>query len=300
VGVCCDTGFCVLHGMPSHGAELGLACSFAVVAGGDNGVGAMIWRSTDKGQTWDVATLSSKPLMLMAAGAGGSDAVASGFVSVVHSSDSGSDFAKSTGLGATGPCQSAEAFKGVSGAFGVTGDAILFNGVSVSTDGGASFTAHSVWGANSTFSARYGAFPSADTWFVSAGTWPSNNNVEYGEIEISERIRVNGFKRQSRFVSNAEATVRNGSCTSGWLLWCPACAVLRCTCLGGAFHVCYVNASHPSCPCACVVLTPLVVRDRCCPTRRRGHCQDVGRRQDLPDRVHQLRQLLLQRHRLLG
>lgn len=110
--------------------------SFAVIAGGDSGTGAIMWRSTDDGATWGTANLDAKPLMLMAAGASGRTAVASGMFTVVHSTDAGVTYTKSTGSGAEGPCQSAAAFKAPAGSFAVTGQALLFNGVGVSTDNG--------------------------------------------------------------------------------------------------------------------------------------------------------------------
>lgn len=47
------------------------------------------------------------------------------------------------------------------------------NGVGVSTDGGHTFTAYD---AQLKTDARYGSFPSATTWFVSAGSWPGEGD----------------------------------------------------------------------------------------------------------------------------
>ena len=39
---------------------------------------------------------------------------------------------------------------------------------------------------------RYGAFPSENTWFVTGGTWPSNNNDKSSDYyDISAKIRMN-------------------------------------------------------------------------------------------------------------
>ena len=45
-------------------------------------------------------------------------------------------------------------------------------GAAVATDGGKTFTKHAIPGLNTTlYPARYAAFPSATTWYVSHGTW---------------------------------------------------------------------------------------------------------------------------------
>lgn len=187
------------------------ADDFAVIAGGDSGTGAIMWRSTDQGATWGEANLDAKPLMLMATGASGKSAVASGMFTVVHSTDSGVSFTKSTGTGAEGPCQSASAFRDTAGAFGITGEALLFNGVGVSTNDGSTFTASSIWGENSTYAARYGTFPTSTTWYVSAGSWPENNDkLQTGEVELTQRIRVHALKRQVRFNNPNRAAAPEG------------------------------------------------------------------------------------------
>ena len=58
-----------------------------------------------------------------------------------------------------------------------TGELEQANGVAVTTDGGASWNVYDL--GNSTdmhdYPARYGAFPTEDTWYVSTGTWPTDD-----------------------------------------------------------------------------------------------------------------------------
>jgi hypothetical protein len=74
---------------------------------------------------------------------------------------------------------------------GLTGD----DGVAVTTDSGATFTVYNITQLQT--EARYGAFPSATTWYISAGEWPQNNAP--GTKALTRRIHLekNGkqFKR---------------------------------------------------------------------------------------------------------
>lgn len=204
-----------MNGNFTASVAMGVAAtdSFAIIAGGDSGSGSAIWRSTDNGKTWGTANLDAKPLMLMAAAASDRGAIAAGMFSVVHSTDAGVSFTKSGGLGAEGPCQSAAAVKGETGGFGITGEAILFNGVGMSTDNGATFNIEKIWGENGTYAARYGAFPTSDTWYVSAGSWPSNNkndDLMHGEMSITQRIAVHTTERTMRFRNPSKSDEASG------------------------------------------------------------------------------------------
>lgn len=82
--------------------------------------------------------------------------------------------------------------------FGVTGETILFNGVGISDNDGISFQPHEVWEVGD-ISARYGAFPSLETFYVSGGNFPSSpaagqpraaaDNTTHRVHRLSERIR---------------------------------------------------------------------------------------------------------------
>jgi hypothetical protein len=66
------------------------------------------------------------------------------------------------------------------------------NGIAVSYNQGASFTSYPINILQT--DARYGAYPSANTWYISAGAWPSGSGSDNGgldsEIQLSERMSL--------------------------------------------------------------------------------------------------------------
>jgi hypothetical protein len=56
----------------------------------------------------------------------------------------------------------------------VAGDFIQKNGVSVSNNGGKTFNTQAIDLLFTT--ARYGVYPTANTWYITAGTWPESND----------------------------------------------------------------------------------------------------------------------------
>lgn len=92
-----------------------------------------------------------------------------------YSDTGGSYFNESIG-GGSGQCVRAVGDRTKPDAIAVVGEFGLFkpkNGVAISTDGGVSFTTYD---AGLFTDARYGAFPSAKTWYLSAGNWPEAND----------------------------------------------------------------------------------------------------------------------------
>jgi len=125
--------------------------------------------------------------MLLAAGAtSDTNAVVNGLFGAQYSVD-GKTFKPAKGGGGQGQDvkgMGKNSF-GIAGAFG--GDPA--GGVAISTDGGASFTGHGVGAAlDATHPVRYASYPTADTWFVSAGSWPSNSE-HYGSDEKSLLVK---------------------------------------------------------------------------------------------------------------
>jgi photosystem II stability/assembly factor-like uncharacterized protein len=91
--------------------------------------------------------------------------------------------------------QSVEGVVGVPLGYGVTGQFGTKNGVAISTDGGNTFSMVDCGLNNETYMTRYGSFPSATTWYLSAGSWGSNaaeraNNKARGVRQLTERIAV--------------------------------------------------------------------------------------------------------------
>jgi len=85
-------------------------------------------------------------------------------------------------------CQSAELVGG--GGFGLTGQFGKIGGVAISKDGETykKFDA----GFPAEYPARYGAFPTADTWYVAGGSFPTNNSMPADTRIISHFMAVHG------------------------------------------------------------------------------------------------------------
>jgi photosystem II stability/assembly factor-like uncharacterized protein len=159
------------------------------MVGGSTGIGAQIFKSTDFGSTWE-AKVAPTSFMLVAAGVSKTtenSAVINDVLAGTSYTTDGNNFTKSAGGG--GESQSVEAFGlgcyGVTGAFGPGG-----SGVAISNDGGATFTNFPIPAdvLDGNHPARYGAFPSATTWYVSAGSWPSNSHL-FGRDEGSKLVK---------------------------------------------------------------------------------------------------------------
>ena len=105
----------------------------------------------------------------------------------------GQTFKGSVGGGGQG--QSVEAFGtnsyGIAGAFG--GSA---GGVAISNDGGKTFKSFPCDALDENHPARYAAFPSSSTWYISAGAWPTNEEVERSDEKslfiksLNERMQI--------------------------------------------------------------------------------------------------------------
>jgi len=165
----------------------------AFVAAGSNGAGAEILKTEDSGKTFNSISPAGAAFLLLDAGSNSAtSAVVNGLFGAQHTTD-GKTFQASKGGGGQG--QSVEGFGknsyGIAGAFGATG-----SGVAVSTDGGATFTSFSCGTAlDNQHPARYAAFPSDTTWYVSGGAWPQNSNSMSDEKSLyvknlNERVQL--------------------------------------------------------------------------------------------------------------
>ena len=94
--------------------------------------------------------------------------------------------------------QSVSRFSSGAGKFGAAGyittkDA-SFTGVAVSLDKGASFQTYDIATNSTEYPARYGAFPTDSTWYVSTGTWPIDDltlTANKHSYRLSQHITVN-------------------------------------------------------------------------------------------------------------
>jgi photosystem II stability/assembly factor-like uncharacterized protein len=163
----------------------------AFVAAGANGVGAEVLTTTDGGKTFTSDTISGV-LFLDAGARGPTSAVANGLFGASYSTD-GKTFKGSSGGGGQG--QSVEGFGtnsyGIAGAFGGAA-----GGVAVSNDGGKSFKSFPCDALDAQHPARYAAFPTADTWYISAGAWPTHSEAEKSDEKslfiksLNERVQI--------------------------------------------------------------------------------------------------------------
>ncbi|KAA0169532.1 hypothetical protein FNF28_01977 [Cafeteria roenbergensis] len=141
----------------------------------ENGAGAEIVKSTDGGKTWTTNEPHQGGLLFLDVAGYGENIVVAGALGEEYSIDGGAYFNTSLG-GGSGQCVRAVGARGNPDAIAVVGEFGLFNpknGVAMSTDGGAIFT---TFDAKLFTDARYGAFPSAKTWYISAGNWPEAND----------------------------------------------------------------------------------------------------------------------------
>jgi len=154
----------------------------AIAAAAKNGVGAVV-DLYEGSSSWDQeqGLVQAGLLMDAAISSDAKTSIITSFFSILVSTDSSATYSAVPGLG--GPLQGAYMFNGNSMA-AVGNMAILpssgltpgsVSGIAVSTDG-----AGEVWNAIQVLdetACRYGAFPSANTWYVSAGMWGADNST---------------------------------------------------------------------------------------------------------------------------
>lgn len=152
------------------------------LAVGANSVGAQILKTTNGGKSW-AATNDAPELMVLDVTSSGNDVQTIGTLVGEYSSDLGNDFETSkfssgSGVGQCirnlGPHDSPLG-AAIVGQFGLINQA---DGIAVSNDGGKTYTVNNITTLYT--DSRYGAFPTATTWYVSAGTWPSSGSDDNG------------------------------------------------------------------------------------------------------------------------
>ncbi len=189
----------------------------------DNGSGDGVKLTTDGGNTWTIDTdIAPNTVMLMDCAAKSNNAVMGGLFSQQYSIDSGNTWTKAKGPNLLG--QSCEGLRDRTDKlfFGVTGGDVLGgNGVAISQDGGASYKFLNISVAETLM--RYGAFPSANVWYMTAGMWPSTLEVDDTIVaEQSQRIRFHkdvdgGIKKKYLDINGPTPRVGGGSTTAdGW------------------------------------------------------------------------------------
>lgn len=175
---------------------------------GTNGAGVSVIKTEDRGETWATAwpTNMSSPsinMLLASASASATSVVVAGVLVPLYTTD-GTDFRASTN-GFLSPAQDAQTLP--DGRFALVTQSAA-SGVAISPDGKA--WTHHPTGLNLTkYPARYGAFPSATTWYLTAGTWPeqlgSRPPSRAASTEVAGGSGVAQVHRLSR-----HATIRGG------------------------------------------------------------------------------------------
>ena len=184
----------------------------AYFAGGDNGVGAEAFLTTDGASTFSTFTPGGFSYLDVGALPDTKTAVVAGLFGGLRTTDQGATW-KGVELGLM-QCQSVEAFGTTS--IGVAGAAGDKNGVSVSTNGGATFTVHDAspgLDATKGQTARYAAYPSATTWYVSAGSWA--NAGAMNKAIVGKRRCTLGPNGEDRGTVQKLLSDRVGVCDGG-------------------------------------------------------------------------------------
>eukprot|EP00462_Mataza_sp_D1_P024173 CAMPEP_0175144230 /NCGR_PEP_ID=MMETSP0087-20121206/13995_1 /TAXON_ID=136419 /ORGANISM="Unknown Unknown, Strain D1" /LENGTH=498 /DNA_ID=CAMNT_0016428633 /DNA_START=47 /DNA_END=1543 /DNA_ORIENTATION=+ len=161
------------------------------VGAGTNGVGPQIMKTVDSGITWkqvwpDNTTKVGFNLMLASACKDAKTAVVTGALFQTYTTD-GEHF-KASPTDILDASQDAKIIPGT-GEFAIATTGTSFNGVATSPTG-------ETWknydlGVNITlFQARYGAYPSATTWYINAGTFPTGNNTA-NLRHLTHKVAVN-------------------------------------------------------------------------------------------------------------
>lgn len=148
-----------------------------------NGVGANIEQSLDGGITWNPTTDPFELMPLDVTSYGSNVADMGALVIGEYSNNAGSSFNDSTivapkgTFGGAGQCIRNLGSQDAPIGFAMVGTFGLFtelNGVAISTDAGATYTAFNITTAIT--DTRYGSFIDANTWYVSAGEWPGEGS----------------------------------------------------------------------------------------------------------------------------
>jgi photosystem II stability/assembly factor-like uncharacterized protein len=172
----------------------------------DNGQGSMILSTTDGGTTWNPVPALESLMFLGGAAQANTDGGASGAMSamftIVYSdkADGTFNFTDSVLPGGV-TSQNVATGKYFSDSFYGAAGTTMFggNGVAVSQNSGAGFMFVNISILQTV--SRYGAYPSANVWYVSAGEWPENkkdNDVSDEVYELTKRIRIHTNRTHNR------------------------------------------------------------------------------------------------------
>jgi len=206
---------------------LGIACPDSLtcfVGASQDGVGNIIFKTTNGGQSYERARMDPDPrqMMLMSTAATSATSAVTGgmgFTTATQFTTDGDNFRNSQPYADfIAVTQNIKNVRNSRTNYGVAGDFISFGaeseGVAMSTDSGNSFTVHAV--ENLGAWARYATYPSDTTWYVSGGSWRNEKLKIDGQFELTSKIRIatsgeKGSKVEfSHFQAFANATEDDG------------------------------------------------------------------------------------------
>lgn len=160
------------------------------VGAGINGVGVEILKTVDSGVTWDSVWPDSNKttfdLLLGAACKSEKSAVITGALFQEFTTD-GNTF-KGSLDDQLEPSQDAKVIK-ESGEYAIAVNGGKTNGVALSTTGYFWKNINMKGVDAATYPARYGAYPSATTWYLTAGTFPTNNSDAFKHV--NSKLMIN-------------------------------------------------------------------------------------------------------------
>jgi len=193
----------------THTAMMGLTAvdGNIFIGGMTAGAQQFVLKSSDGGNTFNPLTLHTDALMTFTATFASATSGISTGLAIYPSPDTFTTDGQT--MWATNQTvfmeatQSSQVVYGVNGGFGSTGQYMgNFMGVAISTNGGRSYTRYNAGGQTQ---ARYGAFPSATTWYVAYGTWGNNSAESTDHYHLTQRVKVpiksakaGQFKRSSK------------------------------------------------------------------------------------------------------
>jgi len=169
------------------------------LSGGADNVGSEVLFTNTGGQHWQRAKEGGSTLLFLdIAMQSKSCGVVSGVgilsIAGMEYTTNGTTFLPSKVVELETESQSVEGIMGVPQGYGVTGQFGKANGVAISANGGQTFQMFDCGLNNTIYMTRYGSFPSASTWYLSAGTWPAS-------AEQRAKGKATGFHQKSQRIS---------------------------------------------------------------------------------------------------
>lgn len=169
---------------------------------GENGIGAVVIHTEDSGKTWKkLPGNASFNIYLAAAVKNDKSAIISGALYQAFTKD-GEHFTPSENL-ILSPAQDAGIIPGKENLFAIPTAGNTFNGVATSTDGQKWDMRGDLKLNQTLYLARYGAYPSACTWYVNSGLFPENNEMDQGikskTVLLNKHVGIDKSSGKMRF-----------------------------------------------------------------------------------------------------